>query len=345
MEQVEQAALVLVTGGSGFIATYCIISLLRAGYRVRATLRSLSRADEVRDMLRVGGIISFDCLSFVEADLQREAGWAEAIAGCTYVLHIASPTPNPAFTKEEEFVVPARNGVLFVLRAARAAGVKRVVLTSAFGAVGYGTHKTAPYTEEDWTDLKQEVPFYQRSKTLSEQAAWEFVAKESQGLELTVVNPTGVLGPVLSADYSHSIQLIHRMLRGELAGCPKITSGYVDVRDVADLHLRAMTAPAAKGQRFIAVAGESISVLNIAHILRHALGDKASKVPTKELPNWLLRVVGWFNPQVRLLVPHLGLVKRASHAKASQLLGWQPRSNQEAVLATAQSLLELGLVP
>ncbi|WP_245564864.1 hypothetical protein [Spirosoma panaciterrae] len=158
------------------------------------------------------------------------------------------------------------------------------------------------------------------------------------------MNPTGVLGPVLSADYTHSIQIIHRMLNGELAGCPKIISGYVDVRDVASLHLNAMTSPKANGERFIAVAGESISLLDIANIIRARLGKQADKVPTRELPNWLIRIVSWFNPEVRLILPHLGLVKRASNEKARHLLNWQPRSNKEAIVASAESLIRLQLV-
>ncbi|GAB4027739.1 SDR family oxidoreductase [Spirosoma koreense] len=336
--------IVLVTGGSGFIASHCIIQLLQAGYQVRATLRSLTRSADVRAMLKVGGIDSFEALTFVEADLSSDRGWAEAVSGCSYVLHVASPTPTVQTTNEDDFIRPAREGVLRVLRTARDAGVERVVLTSAFGAVGYGSSKTTPYTEADWTDLSQDVPPYQKSKTLAEQAAWAFIANEGHGMELSTVNPMGVLGPVLSADYSHSIQVIHRMLNGELAGCPKIRSGYVDVRDVADLHLKAMTSPEAKGERFIAVAGKSISMLDMANLLRSHLGKRAANVPTRELPNWLIRIVGRFNPQVRLIVPHLGLTKQASHEKASRLLNWQPRSNEEAVLATAESLLSLGLV-
>jgi len=334
---------VLVTGGSGFIASYCIIALLNKGYRVRASLRSLSRTADVKQMLAVGGIRNFDHLSFVETDLSEESGWTEAVRGCTYVIHPASPTPNPAAKHEDEFIVPAVNGVLFVLRAAKAAGVKRVVLTSAFGAVGMGTHKKGPYTEEDWSDLSQDLPAYQKSKTLSEKAAWEYVAGKGKGLELAVVNPVAVLGPVLGADYSHSIQMIHRALDGRMKGVPRIRFAYVDVRDVADLHLRAMELPAANGERFLATTAGALSMLDIAYILRAGLGAKAARVPKKEMPSWLIRVIALFNPRVRLVVPHLGMVKEASPDKAIRLLGWQPRNNKEAVLATGQSLVDLGL--
>ena len=344
MENLKGTETVLVTGGSGFIASYCIIALLRKGYKVKASLRSLNRVADVKQMLTVAGIRDFDNLSFVQADLSQESGWMEAAKGCTYIIHPASPTPNFLAKHEDEFIIPAVNGVLFILRAAKAGGVKRVVLTSAFGAVGIGTDKKTPYTEDDWSDLTQDLPAYQKSKTLSEKAAWEYIAKEGRGLELAVVNPVGVLGPVLGADYSHSIQTIHQMLNGTLKGVPKIRFVYVDVRDVADLHLKAMINPAANGQRFLATSGKAISMLDIADILRSGLGAKATKVPKKELPNWLIRLIALFNPKVRLVVPHLGMVKEASHEKASRLLDWQPRSNADAVLATGQSLVDLGLV-
>lgn len=344
MENLKIPETVLVTGGSGFIASYCIIALLNKGYKVRASLRSLNRVADVKQMLSVGGIHNFDNLSFVQADLSHERGWKEAAEGSSYIIHPASPTPNPAAKHEDEFIIPAVNGVLFVLRAAKAAGVKRVVLTSAFGAIGIGTNKKSPYTEEDWSDLTQDLPAYQKSKTLSEKAAWEYIAGEGEGLELAVVNPVAVLGPVLGADYSHSIQMIHGMLKGTIKGLPNIRFPYVDVRDVADLHLRAMIQPAANGQRFLATSGKAISMLDIAGIMRAGLGAQAARVPKRELPGWLIRFIALFNPKVKLVVPHLGIVKEASHEKASRLLGWQPRTNKDAVLATAQSLVDLGLV-
>ncbi|WP_420148527.1 SDR family oxidoreductase [Spirosoma sp.] len=340
----ETKETVLVTGGSGFIASYCIIALLNKGYKVKATLRSLKKAESVKQMLKEGGIRSLDGLSFVEADLQNEAGWPKAVDGCQYVIHVASPTPYTAARTEDDFVIPAKNGVLFVLRAAKNAGVKRVVLTSAFGAVGFGTVKTTLYTEEDWTVINDTVAPYQRSKTISEKAAWDFIANEGKGMELAVVNPTGVLGPVLSEDFSHSIQNIKQMLNGSMKACPKIISGYVDVRDVADLHVKAMTMPQANGQRFIAVAGEGLSLLDIANVLGENLGEKAINVPTRELPNWLIKLLAIFNPKLKAAAPYLGMVKRASSEKAINMLGWKPRSAQEAILATANSLIKLDLV-
>lgn len=340
----ENKETVLVTGGSGFIASYCIIALLNNGYQVKATLRSLKKAGLVKEMLGAGGISNFEHLSFAEADLENEANWEKAVAGCQYVIHVASPTPYTNATTEDDFVIPAKNGVLFVLRAAKKAGVKRVVLTSAFGAVGMGTVKTTPYTEADWTVLNDTVAPYQRSKTISERAAWDFMATEGADMELAVVNPTGVLGPILSNDFSHSIQNIRQMLNGEMKACPKIISAYVDVRDVADLHFKAMTLPQANGQRFIAAAGEGYSLIDIAKVLKKNLGEKAAKVPTAELPNWLIKLLSLFNPKLKAVAPYLGMVKRASSEKAIDLLGWKPRPADEAILATANSLIKLGIV-
>ncbi len=269
--------LVLVTGGSGFIAQHCILALLRAGYRVRTTLRSLSRQAEVLGNLKTGGADTGDRLSFVAADLTADTGWAEAAAGCTYVIHGASPTPSGDQVREEDWVRPAVEGNLRVLRAARDAGVKRVVLTSAFGAIGVG-HKpqSRPFVETDWSDLNGHVAPYQRSKTLAERASWDFIAREGNGLELATVNPTTVLGPALGPDYSHSIRLIKNLLDGQ-PGCPKINTCVVDVRDVADLHLRAMIDPAAMGERFLAASGESLWMVEIARLLKQRLGNRASK--------------------------------------------------------------------
>jgi dihydroflavonol-4-reductase len=337
---------VLVTGGSGFIAVYCTLQLLKEGYRVKTTVRSLSREAEVRAMLKEGGIDAGNNLSFVEADLAQDSGWAEAVAGCDYVLHVASPTPLKDYKHEDELIIPAREGVLRVLRAARNASVKRVVLTSAFGAIGFG-HKSrrVPFDETVWTTLDDKTPPYQKSKTLAERAAWDFIAREGGELELSVVNPVAVLGPVLGPDFSHSIQTTKRMLDGEVAGCPKISSCYVDVRDVADLHIRAMTHPAARGERFLAVSEtRSLSVLDIAKVLRNRIGKSAERVPQKEIPNWLLRIAAWRNPTLRVLIPMLGRYMEASGEKAKHVLNWSPRPSEVTIVETAESLLRLGLI-
>ena len=336
--------LVLVTGGTGFIAAHCILQLLNAGYRVRTTVRSLAREADVRAMLKEGGVEAGVRLSFMAADLSADTGWPDAVAGCAYVLHGASPTPSGSQTREEDWVRPAVDGNLRVLRAARDAGVRRVVLTSAFGAIGMG-HKpqTRPFNETDWTELNSTVAPYQKSKTLSERAAWDFIAREGGDLELSAVNPVAVLGPVLGPDYSHSIRLIQRLMDG-MAGCPRVNSGFVDVRDVADLHLRAMTNPAANGERFLAISGESMWMMDVAKVLKRRLGTAARRVPTWELPNWLIRINGLRDPTMKMVVPHLGVMMNATSEKAARLLGWTPRPREEAIVATAESLVKLGLL-
>jgi len=232
------------------------------------------------------------------------------------------------------------------LRAARDAGVKRVVLTSSFAAVGYGQpQRSAPFTEENWTDVEgDDVRAYVKSKTLAERAAWDFISKEGGGLELAVVNPVAVFGPVLAADYSTSILIVQKMMDGELPGCPKLSFGAVDVRDVADLHIRAMTNPAAKGERFIAISGDALSMRDIAMTLKSRMGAAAARVPTRELPNWLVRVASMADPSVRQLLPELGKVKNATNEKARRLLGWAPRSREDSIIATVESLIRLGLL-
>ena len=337
--------LVLVTGGSGFVGVHCILVLLNAGYRVRTTVRSLKREADVRAMLKVGGVEAGDRLSFAAADLEKDAGWAEAVAGCAYVQHVASPLPASVPKHEDELIVPAREGALRVLRASRDAGVKRVVQTSSFAAIGYGHKAQAePFDETTWTDLTGDVAAYPKSKTLAERAAWEFIAREGGGLELSVVNPVAVFGPVLGADYSSSILLVQRLMDGALPGCPRMYFGAVDVRDVADLHLRAMVDPASRGERFLAVAGECMSMQDIAKVLKARMGEAAKRVPTRLLPDWLLRVASLFDPAVKVILPELGKIKSASNEKARRVLGWVPRSNEESIVATAESLVRLGLL-
>ncbi len=337
---------ILVTGGSGFIGSHCILQLLAAGHQVRTTVRSLKRESDVRAMLKEGGTAPGERLSFSVADLESDAGWPEAVAGCEYVLHVASPLPPTVPKHEDELIVPAREGTLRVLRASRDAGVKRVVLTSSFAAIGYGHKpKPTPFDETSWTDLNgDDVLPYPKSKTLAERAAWDFIAREGGQLELSVVNPVGVFGPVLGPDYSTSILIVQRLMDGAVPGCPRLSFGVIDVRDVADLHIRAMTHPAAKGERFLAVAGDFMTMLGIAKVLKSSMGAAAKKVPTRELPNWLVRLAALRDPAVKQILPELGKVKNATNEKARRLLGWSPRSNEEAIVATAESMLRLGLL-
>ncbi|HEX2593605.1 MAG TPA: aldehyde reductase [Rhizomicrobium sp.] len=337
---------VLVTGGSGFIGGFCILLLLEQGHTVRTTVRNLAREGEVRATLRANGAAADAPLTFFAANLEKDAGWAEAVAGCDYVLHVASPFPDAPPKHEDDLIVPAREGALRVLRAARDAGVKRVVLTSSFAAIGYGQKQMGrPFDERDWTIPDgDDTTAYAKSKTLAERAAWDFIAKEGGALELSVVNPVGVFGPLLGADYSTSILLVKRLMDGDFPGTPKLLFGAVDVRDVADLHLRAMTDPKAKGERFLALAGDFISMHDIAMILKKRLGADAARVPTRVLPNWAVRLVAMFDPAARLITPELGKSKNGTNAKARTLLGWQPRTNEECVAATGESLVRLGLL-
>jgi nucleoside-diphosphate-sugar epimerase len=306
----------------------------------------LNREPDVRAMLKQGGSDPGDRLSFIAADLEQDAGWPAAVAGCDYVLHVASPFPASVPSHENELIVPAREGALRVLRASRDAGVKRVVLTSSFAAVGYGhPPQEKPFDETYWTN--PEAPgttAYVKSKTIAERAAWDFILRQGAGLELSVVNPVAVFGPVLGPDYSTSILLVQRLLDGAIPGCPKLNFGIVDVRDTVDLHIRAMTHPAAKGERFLAVAGDFMSILQIAQVLKEHMGSPARRVPTRELPDWLVRLASLRDPAVKQILPELGKVKNATNAKARRVLGWSPRSNQESILSTAESLIKLGLV-
>lgn len=338
--------LVLVTGGSGFIGAHCILALLDAGYRVRTTVRSLEREGDVRAMLTTGGAEPGGALSFTAADLTSDSGWPDAVAGCDFVLHVASPFPPGAPKHEDELIVPAREGTLRVLRAARDAGVRRVVLTSSFAAIGYGSKPAdRPFSEESWTDPDAgNVSAYVKSKTFAERAAWDFLAAEGAALELSVVNPVAVLGPVLGPDLSSSIQLVKRLMNGGMPGVPQLSFGIVDARDVADLHMRAMTDPAAKGERFLAVAGDSMTIHEVANVLKAQMGESAARVPTRVLPNAIVRLVSLVDPSLRQFVPELGKRKSATNEKARRLLGWAPRSNDEAIVATAESLVRLGLL-
>src|SRR4051794_40105888 len=332
--------LVLVTGGSGFIGAHCIKRLHQDGYRVRTTVRSLSREPEVREMAGDGP------LEVVAADLTDDAGWAEAVAGCEYVLHVASPFPLAQPKHEDELIVPARDGALRVLRAAREAGVRRVVLTSSFAAVGYGHgHPDTVYDETSWTEVDGPgVSAYAKSKTVAERAAWDFVEGEGRPLELAVVNPVAVLGPLLGPDPSTSIELVKRLIDGSMPGTPKVAYGLFDVRDVADLHVRAMTAPEAAGERFLAIGEDFRWISEIGGGGGGGAPARARRVPKRELPNVLVRVASLFDGSLRQLTPELGVRKRATNEKARRLLGWSPRGDRDAVVATAESLLALGLV-
>jgi dihydroflavonol-4-reductase len=336
---------VLVTGGTGFVGVHCILQLLNAGYQVKTTLRSPNRKNEVLEMLKNGGAQS-DRLAFVEAELSKDANWDEAVKGCRYVLHVASPIGLNVPKDENEMIVPAVEGTLRVLKAAKKAGVKRVVLTSSFAAVGY-SHKdpNTLITEECWTDPNEKnLSAYLKSKTLAEKAAWSFIEKDGGQLELAVVNPVAIFGPTLGPDMSSAFELLKQAFDGTLKAIPQISFGIVDVRDVADLHLRAMTAAAAKGQRFLAISGDPLSFPEIAKMLKDKFGETAKNVSTKVLPNFAVRIAALFSPAAKNIAPQLGRIKKASNAKAKKLLGWAPRSNEDAIVASVESMLKFGLI-
>jgi dihydroflavonol-4-reductase len=336
---------VLVTGGSGYIASFIIAQLLSEGYEVRTTVRSLGREPQVREQLAK---IAPDQarLSFFAADLMSDTGWAEAMEGVDFVQHVASPIPAVQPKNDDELIIPARDGALRALRFARNAGVKRVVLTSSTAAITYGLSEpaTRPFTEADWTDpTSPDTNGYIKSKTLAEQAAWAFIKAEGGTLELTTVNPGAVLGPVLGTDYSASIQIVEKLMKGDFPGSPRLGFPLVDVRDIADLHVRAMTNPAAAGERFLG-AGNFLWMEDVAKVLREDLGTRAKKVPAGKLPTWLMRILANFDPVVKGIAFELGKERPISNQKSRTILGWNPRPERESIIATAESLIREGVV-
>jgi nucleoside-diphosphate-sugar epimerase len=340
--------LVLVTGGSGFLGAHCIIALLNAGYKVRTTVRSLGKKDVVIKMLKNGDIADSQLsnVSFAAADLTKDDGWSDAVSGCTYVLHVASPFPANVPKNEDELIIPARDGTLRVLRAAKSAGVKRVVVTSSFVAIGYGhANQDRVFNEESWTNLDNPIVApYGRSKTIAEKAAWDFVkSKDGEGLELSVVNPVGIFGPILGPDFATSILIVQRLLEG-FPGCPQLFLGIVDVRDVASLHLLAMTHEKAAGERFLAISPPGMTIQEAAFVLKKRLPDATKKTPTRTVPNFLIRFLALFDSEVGMIVPELGKKKDGTNEKARTLLGWNPRSPEDALVASAESLIKFDLI-
>ncbi|KAA0017394.1 NAD-dependent epimerase/dehydratase family protein [Antrihabitans cavernicola] len=328
---------VLVTGGTGFVGGWAIVELLKRGYQVRTTVRDLKKEDQVRRTISAETDPG-DRLSVVAADLNSDDGWPAAVAGCDYVLHVASPLT--ATSNEEEVIRPAVDGTLRVLRAARDAGVRRVVYTSSCAAVYYGhPEHTGPFDETSWTDVNGEpMSAYVKSKALAERAAWDFVAAEGGKTEFTTVNPTGIFGPALGNDVPSSLRLIEQLTSGKTPAVPDLWFGIVDVRDVVDLHIRAMTSPDAGGERYIASTDGTVAMIDVARVLRERLGDKGSKVPTRKLPSWIFRIVARFNVELGDLVPLLGARRNATGAKARNQLGWSPRPWQDAVVASGENV-------
>jgi nucleoside-diphosphate-sugar epimerase len=338
-----QAETVLVTGGSGYIGSWCVVELLRRGYVVRTTVRDLKREAEVRAAIGKQADPG-NRLAFHAVDLLSDQGWDAAVAGCDYVLHVASPLGVPVPKDPNDLIKPAREGALRAVNAAIKAGVKRVVLTSSVAATYKALGGSWSSDETVWTDANDShVGAYPRSKTLAEQAAWEAIKAANGRTTLATVNPSLVIGPILSADFSGSVQVISRLLSGRVPGLPQLGFCFVDVRDVVDLHLRAMTEPQAAGQRFIA-AGDFAWMADIAALLRAKLGPQAARVPTRRVPNLLVRIVGLFDSELGSVAPSLGQRREFSAAKARQVLGWHARPLEESVLDCAKSLIASGAV-
>jgi dihydroflavonol-4-reductase len=331
---------VLVTGGTGFLGGWCVAELLQRGYDVRTTVRDLKREHDVREAVVTSGIETDAQLTVVAADLTSDDGWKDAVDGARYVLHVASPFPPVQPKDPDELIVPARDGALRVLRAALEAGAERVVMTSSVAAIRSDRESSAaaPYTEADWTDGNDlaRTP-YVRSKALAEQAAWEHVRSAGAEDRLATINPGAIIGPALSNDHSYSLQAIQRLLDGTPAA-PKLGFTFVDARDVADLHIRAMTQDAAGGERFIST-DEWLWLPEVASVLRERLGAAASKVPKRTAPNALIRVMALFDGGIRSVVGDLGKRSWFSSEKARSKLGWTTRPVQDSIEETARSLL------
>jgi dihydroflavonol-4-reductase len=333
---------VLVTGGSGFLGGWCLVELLQRGYRARTTVRDLAREKDVR--ANVGSQVEVgDRLSVLAADLNADQGWAEAIGGCDYVLHVASPFP-PAQPKDpDELIAPARDGTLRVLGASLGAGVKRVVVTSSVAAVRNAGPDAKSHgrelTEADWTDPdNQRLTPYVRSKTIAERAAWDFARAQGAEDRLVTVQPGAIIGPVIGDDRSYSLQAVERLLTGSMPGLPRLGFSFIDVRDVAALQVAAMTAPDAAGQRLIA-ASSFLWFSDVAAILRAQLGADARKVPRRRVPNAVVRVLALFDPEIRSVVDELGQKTTYSIENARRRVGWSPRPVEQTIVDCARSLL------
>jgi nucleoside-diphosphate-sugar epimerase len=335
---------VLVTGGSGYIGSWCVIAALQQGYAVRTTVRNLAKAPQARAAIE-RQTDPGNRLSFHAVDLTADAGWDEAVAGCEYVLHVASPIAVAEPKDPDELIVPAREGARRAVGAAIKAGVKRVVLTSSVAAASPGESGADSLTDESvWTNLDEpRLSAYAKSKTLAERAAWDLVSAAGGATTLATVNPALVLGPVLSDDFSGSIQVLERLMTGRVPGLPRLGFNVVDVRDVADLHLRAMTQPEAAGQRFIA-AGQWAWMADLAALLKAKLSpEEAAKVPTRKVPDFVLRLAGLFDRDIASVTGGLGRKHDFSSAKAQTLLGWKPRPLEETALDCARSLVAAGV--
>lgn len=334
---------VLVTGGTGFVAGWCIVELLERGYDVRATVRDLSKVPAVREAIASVSKPA-DRLGFFAADLTSDDGWDAAMEACDYVLHVASPLGRDAPRDRYALVEPARGGTLRVLRAATRAGVRRVVMTSAAAAARPPRDSNIVSDETVWADPDdRRFDAYRLSKILAEKAAWDFMAANGGATTFATILPGAILGPVLTAENPGSVQIIQRLLEGRSPGIPRIGLWVVDVRDLAGLHICAMTSSEAAGERFVAV-GDFMWMADIARTLRSRIGERASKVPTRPLPNVFVRLMSLFTPQLRTFTAELGRKTVTSSEKARRVLGFNPRPATTTVVDCAERLLAGQLV-
>lgn len=348
VDKAQMHETVLVTGGSGFLAGWVIIGLLQRGYSVHATIRNPEYQDALRKSFAENGApaaTNVDRLQFIRAELESDNGWVEAVNGCAYVIHVAAPFPATQPKNDDELIIPARDGALRVLQASLEAGVRQVVLTSSVAAMEYSRHPHAPATTEaDWTDVeRRDITPYIRAKTLAERAAWDFAAKHKAQFNLAAIAPGTMLGPVLGGHLSFSMESVKQLMDGSAPAIPHLGFGFVDVRDVAKLHIMAMTAPEAADQRFVA-GGTFLWLSEVARMLRNGLPEYAGQIPRRNLPNMLARGLALFNPSLRSIIHDLGKTHDYSPAKAEQLLGWTMRPIEDTVLDTAHSLINQGLV-
>ncbi len=335
---------VLVTGASGFIAQQLTLDLLEAGHKVRGTVRSLARSEELRRTLAAHSPRAAE-VELVEADLESDAGWAEAVSGVDVVQHVASPFPLASPKNADDLIRPAREGALRVLRAARSAGVERVVLTSSCAAVAYGWGEKLPaqVDESHWTDPanNSDTTPYVLYKTLAERAAWDYVAGEGKGIALTTINPVGVFGPIRSAQVRTSVGIVAQLMQGKFPMLPDVGIQAVDVRDVSAAHVAVMDESAAVGQRYI-VADSYHTMRDIAAMLREAFPDRASKISTRAMPDFLVRLLGMFSGDMKTIAMELGRRRFASSARVRELLGRELIPGSEALRASGETLIQYG---
>jgi len=334
----ENKSTVIVTGASGYIASHVIKQLLEEGYAVRGTLRTLSCGELLKENL--SKYIDVSDLTFVKADLLKDDNWGAAMQGGDFLIHMASPVPMKEPDDENNLIKPARDGAIRALKAAQGAGIKRIVLTSSIAAISSGLNVHRKYNEEDWSDLDNlngSMLAYTKSKILAEKAAWEFV--KGTDIALTTIHPSVVIGPLIGSRHSSSTEVIRRIIQGKDPGWPKLGFSFVDVRDVANAHVKALQLSEARGNRFIC-SNKYLWMSEIALILKKYLKPRGRKIKTWELPDFMVKLVALFDPTVKMLLPELGRKSEFDTSKIRTQLSWSPRSIEKSICDTAQSLIE-----